>query len=88
VKPSWDAFVFPFRREHLGVLVFGLFVLTMIPAGLSFIPIGGSVISNVLELLLLGYYAVFLQSILSATMEGERSHTCMAPDPKSCGARQ
>jgi hypothetical protein len=70
VKPYWDAFAFPFRREHLGVLVFGLFVLTFIPAGLSLIPIGGSAIGNVLDLLLLGYYAVFLQSILSATMEG------------------
>ena len=70
VKPYWDAFAFPFRRVHLGTLVFGLFVLTIIPAGLAFIPIGGGAISGVLDLLLLGYYAVFLQSILSATMEG------------------
>jgi len=71
MKPYWAAFAFPFRRGNAGPLIFGLFLLTFIPAVLSAVPIGGGAISMVLDLLLMGYYAVFLQSILQATMVGD-----------------
>jgi hypothetical protein len=52
------------------MLVLGLFVLSFLPTIFSFIPIGGGV-SGVIDLFLLGYYALFLQSILHATMSGK-----------------
>jgi hypothetical protein len=71
VTPYWAAFAFPFRRENAGPLILGLFLLTFIPAGLSAVPIGGGAIRSVLDLLLTGYYAVFLQSILQSSMAGD-----------------
>lgn len=70
VIPYVEAFAFPFRKDHLGIVVFGLFVLTVVPAALAFIPIGGGAVSGALDLVFLAYYAVFLQSILHATMQG------------------
>ena len=71
VNPYGAAFAFPFRRENAGPLIFGLFVLTVIPAALSAVPIGGGAIGSVFDLLLTGYYAVFLQSILHTSMQGD-----------------
>jgi hypothetical protein len=71
VKPVVDAFRYPLRRQNLGMLVLGLFVLSFLPTLFSFIPIGGGVVSGVIDFFLLGYYALFLQSILHATMSGE-----------------
>jgi len=71
VKAYLQAFTFPFKKEHLGVLVFGLFVLTFIPMALGISPFLGGIVSSLIDLGLLGYYALFLQSILQATMQGE-----------------
>lgn len=53
------------------MLVLGLFVLSFLPTVLSYLPIGGSLLAGVVDLFLLGYYALFLQSILHATMSGQ-----------------
>jgi hypothetical protein len=53
------------------MLVLGLFVLSFLPTVLSYIPIGGGVVAGVIDLFLLGYYALFLQSILHASMSGQ-----------------
>jgi hypothetical protein len=71
VKPIIDAFRYPIRRENLGMLVMGLFILSFLPTILSYVPIGGGVLASVIDLFLLGYYALFLQSILHATMLGQ-----------------
>ena len=71
MKAYVDAFTYPLRRENLGMLVVGLFVLSFLPTLLSYVPIGGAVLSIVLDLFLLAYYALFLQSILHATMSGQ-----------------
>jgi hypothetical protein len=70
VNPYWAAFAFPFKRENRGILVFGLFVLSVGPWILGLIPLGGSMVLFVVDLALLGYYAVFLRAILQTTMEG------------------
>lgn len=66
MKTPWEAFAFPFRRDHLGILAVGVFVLSLLPAGLSFFPKYWY-----LQLIVLACYAVFLRSILHATMNGE-----------------
>jgi hypothetical protein len=66
-----DAFAFPFKRENAGPLVFGLFFLTLLPTALGIVPVGGAALALVVDLLLTGYYAVFLQSILKTTMVGD-----------------
>jgi hypothetical protein len=71
VKAYVDAFTYPLRRENLGMLVLGLFVLSFLPTVLSYVPIGGGVLSIAIDLFLLGYYALFIQSILHATMCGK-----------------
>jgi hypothetical protein len=71
VKQYADAFTFPLRKENVGILVLGLFVLSFLPTVLSYIPIGGQVVSGVINLFLTAYYAIFLQSILHASMQGE-----------------
>jgi hypothetical protein len=71
VKPYADAFTFPLRKENLGILVLGLFVLSFLPTLFSLVPIGGALLSGLISLFLLGYYALFLQSILHASMQGE-----------------
>jgi len=71
VKPIAEAFTYPLRRENLGMLVLGLFVLSFLPTVLSYIPIGGGVVAGVIDLFLLGYYSLFLQSILHASMSGQ-----------------
>lgn len=71
VNPYWAAFAFPFRKENAGPLILGLFLLTLVPAALSAVPIGGAALSTILDLLLTGYYAVFLQSILHSSMLGD-----------------
>lgn len=53
------------------MLVLGLFVLSFLPTVFSYVPIGGGVLAAVIDLFLLGYYVLFLQSILHATMSGE-----------------
>jgi hypothetical protein len=65
-----EAFVYPFRRENLGVLGLGIFVLSIVPAILSIIPVPGGTLGLCLDLGIVGYYALFLQSILHASMEG------------------
>jgi len=62
VKAYVDAFTYPLRRENLGMLVVGLFVLSFLPTLLSYVPIGGGILSFAIDLFLLGYYALFLQS--------------------------
>ena len=71
MNPYADAFAFPLRKQNLGILVLGLFVLSFLPTLFSLIPIGGAVLSCLISLFLLGYYALFLQSILHASMQGE-----------------
>jgi hypothetical protein len=71
VKAYLQAFTFPFRKDHLGVVVFGLFVLWLVPLVLGISPLGGGIVAGLIDLGLLGYYALFLQSILHATMEGK-----------------
>jgi len=66
-----EAFTFPLRKQNLGILVLGLFVLSFLPTLFSLVPIGGAAISGVITLFLVGYYALFLQSILHASMQGE-----------------
>jgi hypothetical protein len=70
VKRYFEAFAYPFRRENLGVLGLGIFVLAIIPAILSFVPIAGGALGLCIDLGIVGYYALFLQSILHASMEG------------------
>jgi hypothetical protein len=71
VKAYAEAFTYPLRRENLGMLVLGLFVLSFLPTVLSYLPLGGGVLSMVIDLFLLGYYALFLQSVLHASMSGQ-----------------
>jgi hypothetical protein len=71
VNPYWAAFAFPFKRENAGPLVFGLFFLTLLPTALGAVPIGGAGLALVVDLLLTGYYVVFLHSILKTTMVGD-----------------
>lgn len=70
MKAYVEAFAYPLRRANLGMLVLGLFVLSFLPTVLSYVPIGGGVLAGVIDLFLLGYYALFLQSILHASMLG------------------
>lgn len=70
VKQYCEAFAYPFRRENLGVLALGMVVFAIIPAILSFVPIVGGVLGLCLDLGIVGYYALFLRSILHASMEG------------------
>jgi len=71
VKAYVEAFTYPLRRENLGMLLVGLFVLSFLPTVLSYLPIAGGVLAMVIDLFLLGYYALFLQSILHETMNGK-----------------
>ena len=71
MNATLDAFRYPLRRENLGMLVLGLFVLSFLPTIFSYIPIGGGILAGIIDLFLLGYYALFLQSILHATMSGK-----------------
>lgn len=70
MQPYWDAFAFPFKRGNRGVLVLGLFVLSILPAVLAFVPLGGWV-ALLFDFAFLGYYGLFLQAILHAAMQGD-----------------
>jgi hypothetical protein len=70
VKRYFEAFGYPLRRENLGVLALGIFVLSIVPALLSIAPIAGGTLGICLDLGIVGYYALFLQSILHASMAG------------------
>lgn len=79
MKATLEAFTYPLRRENLGMLVVGLFVLSFIPTVLSYVPLGGGILASVIDLFLLGYYTLFLQSILHESMSG-KDHIPAWPD--------
>ena len=66
-----EAFAYPLRRGNLGVMLLGVAVLSI---GYSFLTLGRGTFGAVewgIELLIIAYYALFLQSILHASMEGK-----------------
>jgi len=74
VNRYFDAFAYPLRRQNLGVMLVGVFFLALGPTLISWIiprqHMTGSALAFGLHFLILAYYAVFLQSILHASMEG------------------
>ena len=70
-----DAFAYPLRRHNLAVMLVGVFFLAVVPSVISFVipqqHMTGSALGMGLHFLVLAYYAIFLQSILHASMEGK-----------------
>src|SRR5881394_2100735 len=63
------AFAYPFRKANLGVVLLGAAVFAGVPLAISLIP-RGAVLALIVQLFLVAYYAVFLQSILRSAMAG------------------
>ena len=70
MRRYFEAFSYPLRRGNAGVLLLGVAVLVIVPSVLSVVPLGGSLAGIGIDLFLTGYYALFLRSILHASMEG------------------
>jgi hypothetical protein len=69
MPPYLRAFGYPFEKSNLGVMMIGAGVFVGVPLALSFIPISG-VLVLIVQVFLVAYYAVFLHSILRASMAG------------------
>jgi hypothetical protein len=68
VKSTLEAFSYPLRRENLGVMLLGVAILSVVYSILGLTYRGFWI-----ELLFVSYYAIFLQSILHASMEGRET---------------
>lgn len=71
MKRYFEAFAYPLRRNNLGVMILGIVVLVVVPSVLSYVPMAGGALSLAINLLLTAYYAIFLRSILHASMKGD-----------------
>jgi hypothetical protein len=60
---------YPFRKSNLPLMLLGALVFVVVPSIFSLIPLSG-VLVLIVQLFLVAYYAVFLHSILGASMEG------------------
>jgi hypothetical protein len=65
VKSTLEAFAYPLRPENLGVMLLGVAVLSIL---YSIVILFGRAVE--IEIILLSYYVIFLQSILHTSMEG------------------
>ncbi|MBI3855382.1 MAG: hypothetical protein HY293_06800 [Planctomycetes bacterium] len=68
MRRYFDAFAWPFRGGNPGVLVLGVAVLSLGPLLLAFVP---GALGLGLNLCIMAYYAIYLRSILHASMEGD-----------------
>lgn len=71
MKRYWQAFAYPFRRGNGGILLLGVAVLTLLPTLYAILPVSIGFWNLGLGILFLGYYAIYLRSILHSSMEGE-----------------
>jgi len=62
-------FGYPFRKDNLPLMALGAVVFVGVPAIWSLIPLAG-VLVLLIQVFLVAYYAVFLHSILGASMGG------------------
>jgi hypothetical protein len=69
MSPYLRCFAYPFTKANLPVMLIGIAVFVGIPLVLSRVPFSG-VLVVIVQLFLVAYYAVFLQSILGASMMG------------------
>ena len=65
MKSTLEALAYPLRRENVGVMLLGVAVLSVL---YSIVSLSGRAL--VIEVILLSYYAIYLQSILHTSMEG------------------
>ena len=66
---TFRCFGYPFRKSNLALMALGAVVFVVVPTVFSLIPIAG-VLVLIVQLFLVAYYAVFLHSILGASMAG------------------
>src|SRR5262245_5853025 len=67
--PYLRCFSYPFRRSNLGLMVLGGVVFVVVPTVFALVPYAG-VLMLLVQLFLVAYDAVFLHSILGASMAG------------------
>ena len=67
MAPYLRCFGYPFRKSNLPLMVLGCVVFVGIPTFISLIPFAG-VLALIVQVFLVAYYAVFLHSMLGASM--------------------